>query len=237
MNTLANFPQMLKVGAAIALLPMRAGAVAAGYARSATTSVVPQICDISKFDSPDTFERPIDAGNVIAPTPTTVQGSDVAKVISVRTTGFDAAAATRRSAGVETGDVMLDSGERNFVGRVVTGSNHSERATAKTIISGSREGGRLDDFNGLMAPPADKLGASRAAPADGQFGRTGKIVGSQRYIAACTSGAIQHLAGTKDSRVVAATNKHPEAPILSATDRDLEEDQFSAVPKPVLAWS
>jgi len=202
---------------------------------------VAQISDIIKVDSPDTFERPIYAGNAIA----TVQSSDAVKVITVRTTGFDAAAATGGSATVETVDAVADSGKSSFIGREVTKSERPELTAAKIIVSGGRALGSAEKFTEVMAPLADKLnaglGASRAAvdagyaPNDWQVGQTGKIVAPQLYIAAGISGAIQHLAGMKDSKVIVAINKDPEAPIFSVADYGLEADLFTAVPELVKA--
>ncbi|MDA7416341.1 FAD-binding protein [Xenophilus arseniciresistens] len=198
---------------------------------------VAQISDITKVVSADTFERPIYAGNAIA----TVQSADAKKVITVRTTGFDAAAATGGSAAVETRDAVADSGKSAFVGREVSKSDRPELTAAKIIVSGGRALGSSEKFNEVMTPLADKLGAaigaSRAAvdagyaPNDLQVGQTGKIVAPQLYIAAGISGAIQHLAGMKDSKVIVAINKDPEAPIFSVADYGLEADLFTAVPE------
>jgi electron transfer flavoprotein alpha subunit len=202
---------------------------------------VAQISDITKVDSPDTFERPIYAGNAIA----TVQSADKVKVITVRTTGFDPAAATGGSAAIETIPAVGDSGKSSFVGREVTKSDRPELTAAKIIVSGGRALGSSDKFNEVLTPLADKLGAalgaSRAAvdagyaPNDWQVGQTGKIVAPQLYIAAGISGAIQHLAGMKDSKVIVAINKDPEAPIFSVADYGLEADLFQAVPELVKA--
>ncbi|WP_295531147.1 electron transfer flavoprotein subunit alpha/FixB family protein [uncultured Pseudacidovorax sp.] len=202
---------------------------------------VAQISDITKVDSPDTFERPIYAGNAIA----TVQSTDAKKVITVRTTGFDAAAATGGSAQVETKDAAADSGKSAFVGREVSKSDRPELTAAKIIVSGGRALGSSEKFQEVMTPLADKLGAaigaSRAAvdagyaPNDLQVGQTGKIVAPQLYVAAGISGAIQHLAGMKDSKVIVAINKDPEAPIFSVADYGLEADLFTAVPELVKA--
>jgi electron transfer flavoprotein alpha subunit len=202
---------------------------------------VAQLSDVTKVVSPDTFERPIYAGNAIA----TVQSSDATKVITVRTTGFDAAAATGGSASVETAEGVADSGKSSFVGREVTKSDRPELTAAKIIVSGGRALGSSEKFNEVMTPLADKLGAaigaSRAAvdagyaPNDLQVGQTGKIVAPQLYIAAGISGAIQHLAGMKDSKVIVAINKDPEAPIFSVADYGLEADLFQAVPELVQA--
>ena len=196
---------------------------------------VAQISDIIKVDGPDTFERPIYAGNAIA----TVQSADATKVITVRTTGFDAAAASGGSAAVETVSATADSGKSSFVGQEIAKSDRPELTAAKIIVSGGRALGSAEKFNEVMTPLADKLGAaigaSRAAvdagyaPNDLQVGQTGKIVAPQLYIAAGISGAIQHLAGMKDSKVIVAINKDPEAPIFSVADYGLEADLFTVV--------
>jgi electron transfer flavoprotein alpha subunit len=197
---------------------------------------VAQLSDITKVVSADTFERPIYAGNAIA----TVQSADKVKVITVRTTGFDPAAAQGGSAAVESLAAVADSGKSSFVGREVTKSDRPELTAAKIIVSGGRAMGSSEKFNEVLTPLADKLGAalgaSRAAvdagyaPNDWQVGQTGKIVAPQLYIAAGISGAIQHLAGMKDSKVIVAINKDPEAPIFSVADYGLEADLFEAVP-------
>ena len=202
---------------------------------------VAQISDITKVDSPDTFERPIYAGNAIA----TVQSADSIKVLTVRTTGFDAAAATGGSAAVESAAAVADSGKSSFVGREVTKNERPELTAAKIIVSGGRALGSAEKFTEVMSPLADKLGAaigaSRAAvdagyaPNDWQVGQTGKIVAPQLYIAAGISGAIQHLAGMKDSKVIVAINKDADAPIFSVADYGLEADLFTAVPELVKA--
>ena len=198
---------------------------------------VGQISDITKVESPDTFERPIYAGNAMA----TVQSLDATKVITVRTTGFDAAAATGGSAAVESAAAQADSGKSAYVGSEIAKSDRPELTAAKIIVSGGRALGSSEKFNEVMTPLADKLGAaigaSRAAvdagyaPNDLQVGQTGKIVAPQLYIAAGISGAIQHLAGMKDSKVIVAINKDPEAPIFSVADFGLEADLFAAVPE------
>jgi electron transfer flavoprotein alpha subunit len=202
---------------------------------------VGQISDVTKVDSPDTFERPIYAGNAIA----TVQSGDATKVITVRTTGFDPAAATGGSAQVETANAVGDSGKTTFMGSEIAKSDRPELTAAKVIVSGGRAMGSSEKFNEVLTPLADKLGAalgaSRAAvdagyaPNDWQVGQTGKIVAPQLYIAAGISGAIQHLAGMKDSKVIVAINKDPEAPIFSVADYSLEADLFIAVPELVAA--
>ncbi|MBP6652894.1 MAG: FAD-binding protein [Xylophilus sp.] len=198
---------------------------------------VAQISEISKVISADTFERPIYAGNAIA----TVQSADSTKVITVRTTGFDAAAATGGAAAIETAAAVADSGQSSYVGSEIAKNDRPELTAAKIIVSGGRALGSSEKFNEVMTPLADKLGAaigaSRAAvdagyaPNDLQVGQTGKIVAPQLYIAAGISGAIQHLAGMKDSKVIVAINKDPEAPIFSVADYGLEADLFTAVPE------
>jgi len=198
---------------------------------------VGQISDITKVESADTFERPIYAGNAIA----TVQSADAVKVITVRTTGFDAAAATGGSAAVESAAAQADSGKSSYVGSEIAKSDRPELTAAKIIVSGGRALGSSEKFNEVMTPLADKLGAaigaSRAAvdagyaPNDLQVGQTGKIVAPQLYVACGISGAIQHLAGMKDSKVIVAINKDPEAPIFSVADFGLEADLFAAVPE------
>jgi electron transfer flavoprotein alpha subunit len=198
---------------------------------------VGQISDVTRVDSPDTFERPIYAGNAIA----VVQSLDEKKVITVRTTGFDAAPATGGSAPVESIAATGDSGKSQFLGNEIAKNDRPELTAAKVIVAGGRALGSADKFNDVMMPLADKLGAalgaSRAAvdagyaPNDWQVGQTGKIVAPQLYIAAGISGAIQHLAGMKDSKVIVAINKDPEAPIFSVADYGLEADLFTAIPE------
>jgi electron transfer flavoprotein alpha subunit len=198
---------------------------------------VAQISEISKVISADTFERPIYAGNAVA----TVQSADATKVITVRATGFDAAAAQGGSATVETVTPPADSGKSRFVSREISKNDRPELTGAKVIVSGGRALGSSEAFEAVLTPLADKLGAalgaSRAAvdagyaPNDWQVGQTGKIVAPSLYIAAGISGAIQHLAGMKDSKVIVAINKDAEAPIFSVADYGLEADLFAAVPE------
>ena len=202
---------------------------------------VGQISEASKVISADTFERPIYAGNAIA----TVQSADAIKVITVRTTGFDAAAATGGSAAVDTLVAVADSGSSAFLGSEIARNDRPELTAAKIIVSGGRAMGSSEKFNDVLTPLADKLGAalgaSRAAvdagyaPNDWQVGQTGKIVAPALYIACGISGAIQHLAGMKDSKVIVAINKDAEAPIFSVADYGLEADLFTAIPELVAA--
>lgn len=202
---------------------------------------VGQLSEITKVVSADTFERPIYAGNAIA----TVQSADAVKVATVRATAFDAAAATGGSAAVETLAAVASSSKSSFVGREVTKSERPELVGAKIVVSGGRALGSAEKFNEVMSPLADKLGAalgaSRAAvdagyaPNDLQVGQTGKIVAPQLYVAVGISGAIQHLAGMKDSKVIVAINKDPEAPIFQVADFGLEADLFTAVPELIKA--
>ncbi|MCX7240814.1 MAG: electron transfer flavoprotein subunit alpha/FixB family protein [Burkholderiales bacterium] len=198
---------------------------------------VGQISDVTKVDSADTFERPIYAGNAVA----TVQSLDAIKVITVRTTGFDPAAASGGSAAVESIAAVAASAKAAFLGSEIAKNDRPELTAAKVIVAGGRALGSAEKFNEVLLPLADKLGAalgaSRAAvdagyaPNDWQVGQTGKIVAPQLYIAAGISGAIQHLAGMKDSKVIVAINKDPEAPIFSVADYALEADLFVAVPQ------
>ncbi|WP_018914014.1 electron transfer flavoprotein subunit alpha/FixB family protein [Thiomonas sp. FB-6] len=200
---------------------------------------VMQVSDIIHVLAPDTFDRPIYAGNAIA----TVQSADKVKVITVRTTGFDPVAAEGGSAAVENVQAAADSGKSRLVGREQTKSERPELGGAKIVVSGGRGLGSKENFEAVMTPLADKLGAalgaSRAAvdagyaPNDWQVGQTGKIVAPQLYVAVGISGAIQHLAGMKDSKVIVAINKDEEAPIFGVADYGLVADLFTAVPEMV----
>jgi electron transfer flavoprotein alpha subunit len=202
---------------------------------------VAQISEITAVVSSDTFERPIYAGNAIA----TVQSTDAIKVITVRATGFDAVAAEGGSAPIEKIDAAADRGISQFVSREVTKLDRPELTSANIIVSGGRGLGSGENYTKVLEPLADKLGAalgaSRAAvdagyvPNDYQVGQTGKIVAPQLYVAVGISGAIQHLAGMKDSKVIVAINKDPEAPIFSVADYGLVGDLFTLVPELVNA--
>ncbi len=198
---------------------------------------VSQVSDVTRVIDAQTFERPIYAGNAIA----TVQSSDPVKVLTIRTTAFDAVAVGEGVASIESIEAVDDSGLSQFVSKEIAKSDRPELAGAKIIVSGGRALGSAEKFNEVMTPLADKLGAalgaSRAAvdagyaPNDWQVGQTGKIVAPQLYVACGISGAIQHLAGMKDSKVIVAINKDPEAPIFSVADFGLEADLFQAVPE------
>ena len=202
---------------------------------------VAQISEITKVISPDTFERPIYAGNAIA----SIQSMDSIKAITVRSTGFEPALASGGQASIESMSAVSDVGVSQFISRETTKSDRPELTAAKIIVSGGRGLGSAEQYHTVMEPLADSLGAalgaSRAAvdagyvPNDYQVGQTGKIVAPQLYVAVGISGAIQHLAGMKDSKVIVAINKDPEAPIFGVADYGLVADLFTAVPELVAA--
>lgn len=198
---------------------------------------VSQISEITQVHSADTFDRPIYAGSAIA----TVQSRDPIKVLTVRTTAFDASSITGESASIEVITPVDDFEKSRFVRDEITKNERPDLTTAKIIVSGGRALGSKENFSSILTPLADKLGAaigaSRAAVDSGyaandlQVGQTGKIVAPQLYIACGISGAIQHLAGMKDSKVIVAINKDPEAPIFSIADYSLEADLFDVIPQ------
>lgn len=198
---------------------------------------VAQVSDVMKVISADTFERPIYAGNAIA----TVQATDAIKVLTVRTTNFEAVASNGGSATIEAHAAVADTAQSQFVSKEITQSARPELSAAKIIVSGGRALGSAEQYQAILEPLADKLGAalgaSRAAvdsgyvPNDYQVGQTGKIVAPDLYIAVGISGAIQHVAGMKDSKVIVAINKDPEAPIFAVADYGLVADLFTAVPE------
>jgi len=202
---------------------------------------VAQISEITKVISADTFERPIYAGNALA----TIQSVDPIKAITVRSTGFEPALASGGQASIESMSAVSDVGVSQFISRETTKSDRPELTAAKIIVSGGRGLGSAEQYHAVMEPLADSLGAalgaSRAAvdagyvPNDYQVGQTGKIVAPQLYVAVGISGAIQHLAGMKESKVIVAINKDPEAPIFGVADYGLVADLFTAVPELVAA--
>ena len=238
-QTAENVAELVK-GLATRYSHVLAAATPAGknmLPRVAALLDVAQISEIVAIESADTFVRPIYAGNALA----TVKSADAVKVITVRTTAFDAAAAEGNSAPVEALAAGADLGVAALVSREIVKSARPELGAAKVIVSGGRGMGNGENYHSLLEPLADKLGAalgaSRAAvdagfvPNDYQVGQTGKIVAPQLYIAVGISGAIQHLAGMKDSKVIVAVNKDPEAPIFQVADYGLVGDLFELVPE------
>lgn len=238
-NQLAENVAALVVDLAKGYTHILASATAVGkniLPRVAALLDVAQISDIIKVESADTFVRPIYAGNVLA----TVQSKDPIKVITVRGTAFGAAPSEGGSASIENVTAAADAGVSSFVGQQLTKSDRPELTAARIIISGGRGMGNGENFK-ILEDVADKLGAavgaSRAAvdagfvPNDYQVGQTGKVVAPELYIAVGISGAIQHLAGMKDSKVIVAINKDEEAPIFQVADYGLVADLFTAVPE------
>ena len=230
--------QVLAVAAEYSHILFAATAVGKNVApRVAAKLDVSQISEITCIHAADTFDRPIYAGNAIA----TVQSRDAIRVLTVRMTAFDAASATGGSAAVEALEPTAGLGKSRFVRDEIARNERPDLTAAKIIVSGGRALGSKEKFSEVLTPLADKLGAaigaSRAAVDSGyaandlQVGQTGKIVAPQLYIACGISGAIQHLAGMKDSKVIVAINKDPEAPIFSVADYGLMADLFEAVPQ------
>lgn len=209
--------------------------------RVAAVLDVAQISEITAVESPNTFVRPIYAGNALA----TVHSADPVKVITVRTTAFDAVTGGHHSAAIEAIAAEPDSAQTRLIGRELTVSARPELGAAKIIVSGGRGLGSGENYRALLEPLADKLGAalgaSRAAvdagfaPNDYQVGQTGKIVAPQLYIAIGISGAIQHLAGMKDAKTIVAINKDPDAPIFQVADYGVVGDLFEMVPQLLVA--
>jgi electron transfer flavoprotein alpha subunit len=233
-------PLVVKLAPNYSHIVMAADSVGKNVApRVAALLDVGQVSEAIKVVSPDTFVRPIYAGNALA----TVKSKDAIKVITVRTTGFDAVASSGGSAQIESVTAPPDTGLSSFVSREVSKSERPELTAAKIIVSGGRGMGSGENFTKVLEPLADKLGAamgaSRAAvdagfvPNDWQVGQTGKIVAPDLYIAVGISGAIQHLAGMKDSRVIVAINKDEEAPIFQVADYGIVGDLFQVVPSVV----
>ncbi len=234
--------QVLVVAADYTHLMFAATAIGKSVApRVAAALDVAQVSEITKVLSPDTYERSIYAGSAVA----TIQSTDATKVLTVRSSAFDAAALAGGAARIDAIAVAPDSGMSRFIDRTVSKSERPELSAARIIVSGGRALGSSARFDEVLTPLADALGAalgaSRAAvdagyaPNDWQVGQTGKIVAPNLYIACGISGAIQHLAGMKDSRVIVAINRDAEAPIFSIADYGLEADLFSAVPELVNA--
>lgn len=239
-NLLAENLAPLVVGLAKDYSHVLAAATTSGknfLPRIAALLDVAQISEVVAVESPSVFVRPIYAGNVLA----TVESADAIKVISVRTTAFEPVAASGGAAAIEAIAVGSESGLTRFVGQELTQSDRPELAAASVVVSGGRALGSAEQFKSVLEPLADKLGAalgaSRAAvdagyaPNDSQVGQTGKVVAPQLYIAIGISGAIQHLAGMKDSKVIVAINKDEEAPIFQVADYGIVGDLFTVVPE------